>query len=185
MYYIIGGICLIALLYIAIVLFTQHAIKGGSVFLKQFKNTKHFNYDFNDLKHRSKSIYNRQNLNVVFDDNSQIHIFGSIEDKTIIPMVSAITNIDENDIKAGSMHKRIELNEFVKNFEVQSIKNIKIYNKNNELVDYYVSKILLRDGNKQAISISLKNEDWSNIKNISFDSTIEIDASLTYSYCGY
>lgn len=134
MYYIIGGICLIALLYIAIVLFTQHAIKGGSVFLKQFKNTKHFNYDFNDLKHRSKSIYNRQNLNVVFDDNSQIHMFD---------------------------------------------------NKNNELVDYYVSKILLRDGNKQAISISLKNEDWSNIKNISFDSTIEIDASLTYSYCGY
>ncbi len=93
MYYIIGGICLIALLYIAIVLFTQHAIKGGSVFLKQFKNTKHFNYDFNDLKHRSKSIYNRQNLNVVFDDNSQIHMFGSIEDKTIIPRVSAITNI--------------------------------------------------------------------------------------------
>ena len=79
----------------------------------------------------------------------------------------------------------MQLNQFVKNFEVQSIQNVKIYNKNNELVNHYVSKILLREGNKQAMSITLRNENWSNIKNISFDSTIEIDASLKYSYFAY
>lgn len=185
MYYIIGGISLITVLFIAVVFFSRHLMKGGNVFLKQFKNTKHFNYDFNNLKHRKKSLYNRQQLYLIFEDNSQIHLFGGIEDKSLIPLMSAITNIEEQDIKAGSMHKKIELNQFVKNFEVQSIQNVKIYNKSNELVDHYVSKILLREGNKQAMSITLRNENWSNIKNISFDSTIEIDASLKYSYFAY
>ncbi len=164
--------------------FVYYISKGNKYLLKNFKNCRIFEYDFTNFKFKNQSLYNRQELYLIFNDNSKIHIFGGIEDKSIIPLISDFTNLDENEIKAGSMHEKIDLHQFVKNFETQSIFNVLILDKNDKPVNYYVSKILLFEG-KEAITISLKNEQWKNVKFIKFESTIEIDASLFHSYYGY
>lgn len=158
---------------------------GGDVLLKDFKNTKIFEYEFKDFKANKKSLYNRQSLDLIFNDNSKVHIYAGLEDKSIIPLASIVLNVDETDIRAGSMHKSIELHQFVKNFEVHSIENVEIFDKNNKPVEYYVSKGVKFDGNKQHMSIFIRDENWENIKSIKFESTTEIDVSMFYNYYAY
>ena len=57
--------------------------------------------------------------------------------------------------------------------------------KKNKLVEYYISKGVKFEGNKQHITIILKNESWQNIKKINFSSTTNIDATLFYNYYAY
>lgn len=182
LYYIFGGIFVVALLCIAFSMYCKYLMYGGDVFLKEFKNTKIFEYEFKDFKAKKKSLYNRQSLDLIFNDNSKVHIYGGIEDKSIIPLMSVVLKVDEDDIQAGSQHKSIELHQFVKNFEVQSIENIEILDKHNNPVKYFVSKGVKFDGNKQHMTISLDNEKWENIKSIKFESTTEIDISMFYNY---
>lgn len=180
--WILGGIFFIAMLFIGFLLFRNYLMKGGNVFLKDFKNTRVFEYEFKGFKGKKKSLFNRQGLDLVFNDSSKVHIFGGIEDRSIIPLMGTVLNVDDDDIRAGSMHKSIQINEFVKNFEVQAIQNIKIIDKHNNPVGFYVSKGIKFEDNKQYISISLDGEHWSNIKSIHFESTVEIDISLIYYY---
>lgn len=77
------------------------------------------------------------------------------------------------------------LKEKARDFSTQSIENVKIYDKNNNLVEYYISKGVKFEGNKQHITIILKNESWQNIKKINFSSTTNIDATLFYNYYAY
>lgn len=183
--YIFVGIFVVVLLCIGFSMFCKYLMYGGNVLLKDFKNTKIFEYEFKDFKAKKKSLYNRQSLDLIFNDNSKVHIYGGIEDKSIIPLASIVLNVDETEIRAGSMHKSIELHQFVKNFEVQSIENVEIFDKNNKAVDYYVSKGVKFDGNKQHMSIFIRDEKWENIKYIKFESTTEIDVSMFYNYYAY
>lgn len=185
LYYIFGGIFVVVLLCIAFSMYCKYLMYGGDVFLKEFKNTKIFEYEFKNFKAKKKSLYNRQSLDLIFNDNSKVHIYGGIEDKSIIPLASIVLNVDETEIRAGSMHKAIELHQFVKNFEVQAIQNVAIYNHNNKKVEYSVSKGVKFDGNKQHMSISIHDEEWKNIKCIKFESTTEIDVSMFYNYYCY
>lgn len=91
---------------------------------------------------------------MTFNDNSKVHIYGGIEDKSIIPLMSLVLKVYEDDIQAGSQH--------------------------NNPVQYFVSKGVKFDGNKQHMTISLDNEKWENIKSIKFESTTEIDISMFY-----
>lgn len=171
-------------LFILFKFFVLYITHGNQYQLKIFKNSKFFEYDFSNFKFKNYSLYNRQSLYLIFNDSSKIHLFAGIEDKSIIPAISDFCNIDENQVKAGSMHKRIEHNEFVKNFNTQSIFNVLVIDKNDNSVDYSVSKILLYEGGEGMV-INLKNEKWNNIKFIKFESTTEIDATLFHCYYGY
>ena len=183
--YVFGGLFLLVVIFTGFSLFGSYLMKGGNNLLKTFKNTRNFEYNFNYFKSKNNTLYNRQSLDLTFDDNSNIHMFGGIDDKTIIPLASIVLNVDEDDIRAGSVHKSIEIDQFVKNFTVQTIKNIEIFNKNNEIVEYYVSKGIKFKSNKQYISISLSEEKWKNIKSIRFESTTDIDISMFYTYYAY
>lgn len=183
--YIFSGIFILVVLFIGFSIFCKYLMQGDNILLKDFKDTKIFEYEFKDFKGKKKSLYNRQSLDLIFNDNSKVHIYGGIEDKSIIPLASRVLNVDEADIRAGSMHKAIELHQFVKNLEVQSIENVEILDKHNKPVQYSVSKGVKFDGNKQHMSISIHDEEWKNIKCIKFESTTEIDVSMFYNYYCY
>lgn len=183
--YFFGIIFFVIFLYISFMLFVNYLQHGGNQFLKKFTNCNYFEYEFKEFKGKSERLFNRQALDLIFDDHSKVLVFSGIEDPTIIPMASLITGVDEDTVRAGSKHQKIELNQFVKEFSTQSIENVKIYDKNNKLVEYYISKGVRFEGNKQHITISLKNEIWNNIKKINFSSTTNIDATLFYNYYAY
>jgi hypothetical protein len=177
--YILIGVFIIIGLFILLKIYSR---TSGSILIKKFVGTKIFEYQLKAFRDNFSNLYNHQYLDIIFDDNSKVHMFGLIDDKSIIPLVSQFSNIDEDYIRADSMHSRIEMNEFVKNFEVHAIKNIEVIDNNGEPVEYSVIKGVKFDGDKQHISIALRNEKWINIKSVKFESTTDIDVSLFYHY---
>lgn len=178
-------LCIITFAILFLNFFSAYLQNGKNILLKRFINSDNFEFSFEGFKAVNDRLFNRQQIEIIFEDSSNVHVFSGIEDKSIIPIASKILDVEESDIKAGSIHKRLELNEFSKDFKTQAIKDIVILDKNNKEVDYFVSKGVKFDGNKQHISISLKNEKWNNIKSLKFNSTTKIDISLFYYCYGY
>lgn len=56
LYYIFGGIFVVVLLCIAFSMYCKYLMYGGDDFLKEFKNTKIFEYEFKNFKAK-KSLY--------------------------------------------------------------------------------------------------------------------------------